>query len=350
VKGEVLMKLAFHTAQRMPFCLREEAWAALLRVLCFSRSRGALPSTLALVPEDFAVHRGSAQADGADRAGSSLDGDFLHPPLPPSPYAHRCYLEAYGLTLSYPGQSAQDSPVSGAVAMTVTASKSQSSGGGGWLAGLFSAPAADESPESNGVIHSGTLDLPNLYSNTNASVCVDMTGEPLRPDDDLLRTALMHCQPASLLYSEDRPEHFASTAIVLRTMLRSLTAMVADITAQIGASSASQKEGGLFKTSFAGKFSSISRSRDEEDVAVLTLELPSNAAAAEEHDSDAFPSQLLDTAEWGAKDARELDAVAMLEWAANISLKSALHVQYFWPELCGALMLLVHSSYLYTLL
>jgi hypothetical protein len=199
---------------------------------------------------------------------------------------------------------------------------------------LFSASASDPSSESSAVVHSGTLDLPNLYSNTNASACVDMTGEPLRPDDELLRTALAHCQPAGLLYSEDRPEHFASTAIVLRTMLRTLTTMVADITSQAGTSCAQQKESNLFKTSFGGKFSSLSRSRDEDDVpreSLLKLELPNSAGAAE--DNEAFPSQLLDAAEWGAKDARELDAVVVLEWASNIALKSSQHVQYFWPEL-----------------
>jgi hypothetical protein len=348
VKGEILLKLAFHTAKLAHQCMREASWSAVLQLLTYCRSRGALPLSLALVAEDFAgghplPHNGDAVPSGT--VGASVKR------LPPSPYAHRCYLEAYGLTLSYPGQNGRRNGSSADLGPAAGSHGASSSGAGGsWLGFLFSDTQHPGENDRTGV-HSGTLDLPNLYCNTNASACVDMNCEPLRPDDSLLRVALNHSHPDSLLFGlSSEEEHFSQTSQVLRTLLHALSEMLEALCAPGPSSSSkvvpSAQNGApsLFKASLTKTFRPVSLSRDDDDAALtggLYLSLPAETQSSEL--SEAFPLQLLEAAPAGRwNNVRELDVVTVLEWATKIVLRDELHVQYFWPDLhgeCGSLTL-----------
>lgn len=337
IKGEIMLKLAFHTALLSHPCMREPSWTAVVQLLTYSRGRGALPSVLALVSEGFTpVHgHGTASMEVAR--------------LPPSQYAHRCYLEAYGLTLSYPGQNGQRSGSAGDLGSGGAQGSNQqgSSSGGSWLGFLFSDTQSNEHPD-RAAMHSGTLDLPNLYCNTNASGCVDMTCEPLRPDDALLRVALQHSHPDDLLFGHrDEEEHFAQTALVLRTLFHSLTDMLEALTTPVV--KGPQSSGGvtLFKASLTKDFQSLSHAHHEDDDVrgnhqshrdgALSLILPSETARNADL-GEAFPLHLLEPATSGAKwiEAKELDVVTVLAWAETIVLRDESHIQYFWPDLYGA--------------
>jgi hypothetical protein len=341
VKGEILLKLAFHTAKLAHQCMREASWSAVVQLLMYCRSRGALPLSLALVAEDFAgghplPHNGDALPNGG--VGSSAKR------LAPSPYAHRCYLEAYGLTLSYPGQNGRRNGSSADLGPAAGSHGASSSGAGGsWLGFLFSDTQHPGENDRTGV-HSGTLDLPNLYCNTNASACVDMNCEPLRPDDSLLRVALNHSHPDSLLFGlSSEEEHFSQTSQVLRTLLHALPEMLEALCAPGPSSSSkvvpSAQNGApsLFKASLTKTFRPVSLSRDDDDAALiggLSLSLPAETQSSEL--SEAFPLQLLEAAPAGRWNyVRELDVVTVLEWATKIVLRDELHVQYFWPDLHG---------------
>jgi hypothetical protein len=204
---------------------------------------------------------------------------------------------------------------------------------------------ADEQSAHNGtdVVHSGTLDLPNLYCNTNASVCVDMTGEPLRPDDELLKVMLDYSRPSELLFTPpSEEEHFATTAAVVRTLMRALTDMVQGFTApakKVPVQQHKDREASLFKTALTKHAGTLGGSHDADDagggVPALTLALPGEGAEVDL--SDAFPVHMLEALSGTSSEVRELDLVVVLEWIVTIVLKNEQHVQFFWPDLNGKL-------------
>ena len=364
LRGEILMKLAFHTAQQVPVCLREESWAELLHLLTYSRQRGALPPSLALVGEDFCPRpKRRASAAGAvalieDSQSASAYAPSSDTPLeimssiPPTPFARRCYLEAYGLSLSYPTQQNSNSTnanvnvVARAAATAGQATHVSASGSSSasWFSNLgeflFSNSSTDATSGALNAIHSGNLDIPNLYCNTNASVCVDMTGQPLRPDDELLRVCLDSCRPAQLLFTTEAEEHFAGTSVALNAIIKALTAVVEKLVTHNGVSN-NGHVGSLLKSSLTVNMRCLgSSSHDDEDhvkdrVLLLSLSLPGDAGNAEQVEN--FPAHLLDSccAAELSEVVCELDGVALLEWATQIVLKDADHVQYFWPTMQG---------------
>ena len=54
---------------------------------------------------------------------------------------------------------------------------------------------------STGLSSALLLDVPDIYRNTNAGVHVDVHGQPLRPDDALLKASLRHCCPDQVFYN-----------------------------------------------------------------------------------------------------------------------------------------------------
>ena len=358
IKGELLVRLAFETTHRASLSLREESWAAILQLLTYTRSRGALPPTLALIGEELVLHRNekskqrldiTVEGNGQEREETELT-EHAHSSLPPSSYAQKCYLEAYGLTLSYPAgsQSSSSSRYQGSHGSTVHPTVSNahqqatsSSGGSSWFSNigefLFAAPSSEAHHDS--AMHSGMLDLPNLYCNANASACVDVTGKPLRPDDELLRVTMQHSKPDMLVLASERNVHFSSTAVQVKAMLRMLTSMTETLTSTPRVSQLPQQKGSTqFKTALTASVNTINQSRDEDDrhlkSAVLSLTLPPEAVNAELE--DCFPLHLLTPAHSAVDTVCELDVVVVLEWTCAIVLRSETNIQYLWPDLYGA--------------
>lgn len=329
IKGELLMRVAFHTAEQTPFALQEDAWSAVLTLLAWVRSRGALPPALALVGEDFRVHEVHWQ-DALPEAGAGIEAPSTM--LPPSVYAHRCYLEAYGLALERSnGRSSSDTTAASLHHThygTHAGSSSGNQAAGAWfgLGFLFSEAPSDSGPRHHGVAMtspSGTLDLPNLYRNANASLCVSMTGEPLRPDDEILKLCVERCKPAELVYQASLGD-VEVTSTVFRSMLSLLSAMLKQLTATPRAATALSLVVPPAVRSVSGTSSVSSSAVDAVDL------------------ENSFPVQMLSN-QFVPSVTKELDAVVLLEWITHITLRNDESLRLFWGDMHGE-QLLIHIS------
>ena len=118
VKGELLIKVVFQIALHCPQALQEQGWLWVLRLLQWTRSRGALPASLALVAEDhdtfnadiapsrwsrteasalYAQRSDLEKVAGADPRAGARGTSADKGTLLPSVYARECYLRAFGL-------------------------------------------------------------------------------------------------------------------------------------------------------------------------------------------------------------------------------------------------------------
>ena len=191
------------------------------------------------------------------------------------------------------------------------------------------------------------MDLPNLYRNTNASICVDMTGNPLRPDDEILKVGLEHCDPAELVFGAVTNSGAGASSLLLQTMLQTLSGMLEVLTAAPKMSSMAlpavvvpQRAIPAFKRGTSQ--TSVGSISDSATV----LRTHSFAAESEPgsidgigiEDETVFPEHML-CSTFVASEVRELDAVALLEWICNIVLKNEQNLLLFWSGLFGE----VHS-------
>lgn len=343
IRGELLLRVVLQSASKLPNALQGDAWASALMLLTWVRSRGALPPSLALVHDGFTSDAAQAETDVS--FGSPGGVRLTAQPLRPSIYAHRCYLEAYGLVLERSGQSNNMYHQNGyPVARHTNASASQSSG---WLGFLFATPTESSShPQGMLSAPSGTLDLPNLYRNTNASVCVDMTGNPLRPDDEILKAGLEHCDPARLVFGAVTESGTGVSSLLLQTMLQTLSSMLEVLTAapKIPPPTVSVPQRAI--PTF--KRGSSQTSVDSVSDSATVLRTHSFAAESEPsvsvvdgvEDENMFPEHMLSST-FVASDVRELDAVALLEWICNIVLKNEQSLLLFWSGLYGEIIIIM---------
>lgn len=333
IRGELLLRVVLQAASTLPYALQSEAWASALMLLTWIRSRGALPPSLALVHDGF-TSQATIEVDAS--FGAPINVNMTSQPLRPSIYAHRCYLEAYGLALERGGQRNGADHQTGYPSHLHSNPSNQSSG---WLGFLFAAPSESSShPHAMLSASSGTLDLPNLYRNTNASVWVDMTGNPLRPDDEILKVGLEHCDPAQLLFGAVAESGASATSLLLQTMLQTLSDMLEVLTAAPKMSAAvSVPQRAIPAFQHGTSQSSVGSVGDSATV----LHTHSFAAAESEpssvdglEDESVFPEHMLSST-FVASDVRELDAVALLEWICNVVLKNEENLLMFWSGLFG---------------
>lgn len=341
IKGELLMRVAFHTAEKSPVALQQDAWSALLMLLSWVRARGALPPSLALVGDDFClseIHWQDplpADCDTPDQCGTSKRPTTATAAvLSPSVYAHRCYLEAYGLALerSAGGRNSADTATGTSSLQQArdahggaTGAGYSAGGGSAWfgLGFLFSdSQQHGRSHHSGGLLTapSGTLDLPNLYRNTNASLCVSMTGEPLRPDDEILKLSLERSRPAELIYQQLSPGDAEITSTVLKAALAMLMTMVKQLTATPRAGPVPLSVAMPASQRTVSNSSSVHTSSSAVD-AVVDLE-------------SSFPVQMLSN-QFVSSDVKELDAVMLLEWITHIVVRNDDSISLFWGDLNG---------------
>lgn len=346
IRGELLLRLILQAASKVPYALQNEACSSLLMVLAWVRSRGALPSTLALVHREVTspcVVESSTPQLASPRQPSVDSTDYS---LPPSTYAHRCYLEAYGLALERSGQSGVvSSHTNYSAAHMEHARHASSNQGSGWLGFLFAAPADDASSHHHAMMSApaGTLDLPNLYRNTNASAWVDMTGNPLRPDDELLKACLEASDPTQFFFQAITELGEASTESLLQTMFTTLSRMLEGLTTAprmpiITAPSNSQRSIPAFKRSASANSDVIENgSLQRSDAQTAESEISSVFEGVEEENA-CFPEHMLSTEFMSSSEVKELDAVVLLEWICNIVLKNGQTLLLYWPGLYGTLL------------
>ena len=358
IRGELLLRVILQTSSKVPYALQSEACSSLLMVLSWARSRGALPSTLALIHSEL-ISEPLAEpisqqltSPRKDIAGSNAEHSLV-----PSTYAHRCYLEAYGLALERSGQSSQvASGASYAAAHSAqrNASSTQSSG---WLGFLFAA-VDDDAPSSQHhamlSAPAGTLDLPNLYRNTNASVNVDMTGSPLRPDDELLKACLETNDPTKFFFEAITERGAASTESLLDTMFTTLSRMLEALTTtprlpMVTVPPNNQRNTPAFKRSASAASNGEvleNGSLQRSDAQTAESEISSVFEGVEEENA-CFPEHMLSTEFVSNSDVKELDAVVLLEWICNIVLKDGQTLLIYWTGLYGkrCIMLEVFSFY-----
>jgi hypothetical protein len=185
VKGELLVKIVFQLVAICPQALTQDAWVAVIELLVWSRSRGALPKELATLTDSFGdLNDQQVVSDSALKKAASF-------PLP-SLYSRSSHLSAYGVpTTSLPVAANKLRP------SAPTELPSISRGGGSWLSSLFFLEAEADDALTAGVqlnMHSEStnslLESPALYNNANSSKFVSLTGEALRSDDELLQLSL----------------------------------------------------------------------------------------------------------------------------------------------------------------
>lgn len=329
------MRVIMHTVTKMPSVLQSEAWSAALMLLCWARSRGTLPPDLALINDGFSLQAPLSDSEPLSGSPPHSAAVAAHDrSLPPSIYAHRCYLEAYGLVLERGGQSRAGafSTAHGSIRSTQAAMTANQNGG--WLDYLFAAPTNESETHPMLTSPSGTLDLPNLYRNTNASAFIDMTGNPLRPDDEILKVCLARCDPSLLIFQTVADAGESTRSLLLDTMLQTLSSMLEVLTAPPRLEiSVPQRSIPPFKRTCSA--STVGSTGDA--TAVPRLALAADAASKNADDIDeegSFPEHLT-SHRFVSNETRELDAVAMLEWTTTIILKNEENLLRYWTGLFG---------------
>ena len=186
------------------------------------------------------------------------------------------------------------------------------------------------------VAPSGTLDLPNLYCNTNASVCVSMTGEPLRPDDELLKLSLEHCHPSELFTSVGEERSASETKnTLLHTMIHVLADMLDVLTTNSHAKSSHVSAAG--KAISASPFKRAESTRSASENGNINKTTTSRSMSVDSVDPELeslFPEQLL-VSTFHSSEVKELDAVAVLEWICHIVFSSKHNLREYWSQMHG---------------
>jgi hypothetical protein len=375
IKGELTIKLIFAVMQLSTHSLPQEVYLSLLTLLVWARSRGALPPSLALIEDDF--HRFAMASHCNDRSRRLAEADEVHSSTvaTASIYARSCYLRSYGLSLvNAEGLNSGVSGMKHLAHSTSTAQKnhsssnssSYSSSSSSWFGSLGGFLFSSSSSSANDDVHTnharvmeayrqsissttGLLDLPHLYCNTNASYVVDLKGAPIRPDDELLKTALQDCKPHVLLGigGHQADSRFKSNSSeVLYALFDILDRMIVDLLASRDrrVSSLPGRASVPPPSPTQGmQTPSISRSGARSPQSMDGDSSHHSATKGPVDDDCGYPDGdcLLSSAAAIVMDAKdlqwlevvELDAVCVLEWTCSIIFSSYDNLALFWPKM-----------------
>eukprot|EP01034_Spumella_vulgaris_P022368 gene22368-28490_t len=301
VKGELLVKIVFRLVALCPQALTQDAWVAVVDLLVWSRSRGALPKELSLLTDSF--------GDSVDTVSKNKAT-----PLPqPSLYSRTSHLSAYGVPASsLPGGTNKARP-----SVPNESQKRLSSvprAGGSWLSSLFFQDAETSDDSVNLSVQQldlqseSLLESTALYNNANSCKFVSLTGEALRSDDELLSLSLTAAQTGKLFasHSDDAVADGAVLNVLVSALLESM-----DRTLNALMTSSSSSSARLTGASLKG-------------------EVSPPTSGAESY----FPDHLLSSSSKGrATAASDLDFVVMLEWLYLLVSSSTARLTSYWPQM-----------------
>jgi hypothetical protein len=301
VKGELLVKIVFQLVAVCPQALTQDAWVAVIELLVWSRSRGALPKELAVLTDSFDDTDQNATVD----SGSKRPVSF---PLP-SLYSRSSHLTAYGVPTNSLPIAANKLRSTASVERPTPASR----GGGSWLSSLFfqEAEVDDALTGTHQLdLHSEStnslLESPALYNNANSSKFVSLTGEALRSDDELLQLSLSTTKSNRLfaIHADEVTADDAILTVLVDSLLESLQRILETLTTVVSQGSAR-----------------------------LSPEV--NTAASGGSDSY-FPDHLLTSSPKSSfAMASELDFVVVLEWLFLLVSSNTSRLLRFWTKLHG---------------
>lgn len=393
IKGELTIKLIFSALRLTTHSLSQEVYLSLLTLLVWTRSRGALPSSLALIEDDF--HRFAMASSHCDDHHDDDDGEevVVHSSTvaTASIYARNCYLRSYGLSLVNAEGLNRGGGVSDMKHLAHSAQKNRNSSSssswfgslGGFLFSTSSSSAHDDVHANHARVMeaykqsissstTGLLDLPHLYCNTNASYVVDLHGAPIRPDDELLKIALQDCKPhvALGIGRQQKQQHVgsrSSSSGVLHALFDILGRMIVDLLASRDRRVSSSHPG---RASFPPPSPTqgmmmqtpiISRSGARSPHSFLDEDSsPSHSTTKASIDDDcSYPDgssasatgvmmMMIDAKDLQWLEVMELDAVCVLEWTCSIIFSTYDNLALFWPKMHSKTTPAVMEAYMLT--
>ena len=396
IKGELTIKLIFAVMQLSTHSLPQEVYQSLLTLLVWVRSRGALPSSLALIEDDF--HR-FAMAHDRSSSSTGLAAEVMHSSTvaTASIYARSCYLRSYGLSLVnaeglHSDRSGGMSDMKHLAHYTQKNRNSSNSSSSSWFGSLGGFLFSSSSSSAHDDVHTnharvmetykqsissttGLLDLPNLYCNTNASYVVDLNGAPIRPDDELLKIAVQDCKPHVVLgiggqqqqqQAGSRSSNSSSSSEVLYALFDILGRMIVDLLAsrdrrvsshpgRVSVPPPSPTQGMQTPISRSGaKSPQSSFDDDSSSHHSLSKALVDDDCSSYPDDTSLLSAVAAVTMRRDAKDFKwlevmELDAVCVLEWTCTIIFSSYDHLILYWPKMHSKTPAMIEESQLLVL-